>query len=80
MKKPIKCTTPKRDKEVYSLNARDFRNLTALVKEANDILVYYVNMTENETGELATSRTDDLMNLVQAVEDLKVTLDGVIWN
>jgi hypothetical protein len=80
MKKPAKCTTPKRDRETYSLNARDFRNLTALVKEANDILSYYVNMPENETGDLETSRVDDLENLIQAVEELKFTLEDVIWN
>lgn len=80
MKKPAKCTTPKSSREVYRLNAGDFRNLTKLVKEANDILAYYINMPENQTGELMTSRTDDLMKLVEAVEDLKVTLDEVIWN
>ena len=79
MKKPTKCITPKRDREFYSLTAKDFRNLIALVKEANDILSYYVNMPENETGELATTRVDELEELCEAVEDLKVTLYDVTW-
>lgn len=80
MKKPAKCTTPKRDREMYSLTARDLKNLLGLVKEANDILEYYINMPENETGELMTSRTDELEALCNAVDDLKITLDEVVWN
>ena len=80
MKKPSKCITPKRDREEYSLTARDLRNLTSLVKEANDILAYYVNMPENETGDLKTSHTDDLVILRNLVDDLAITLDTVIWD
>lgn len=80
MKKPAKCNTPKRDRADYNLNARDMRNLLALVKEANDILAYYINMPENETGCLSTTRTDDLEKLVEAVDDLSATLNGVYWN
>lgn len=79
MKKPAKCITPKRDREQYSLNARDLRNLLALVKEANDILSYYINMPENRTGELVTKRLDDIDALSELIEDLKNTVDEIRW-
>ena len=79
MKKPAKCTTPKRDRDEYRLTARDMKHLKALVAEANDILAYYVNMPENRTGELATTRTDDLEELVDMVRDLAATVDNVTW-
>jgi len=79
MKKPAKCVTPKCDREEYTLNARDLRNLLALVKEANDILSYYINMPENLTGELAITRADEFEALSEAVNDLKVTIDDVNW-
>lgn len=79
MKKPAKCITPKRDREEYNLTARDMHNLINLVKEANDILAYYINMPENKTGELATTRTDDLQTLYEQIEDLKTTIDWVTW-
>jgi len=80
MKKPAKCTTPKRGREMYSLTARDLHNLAKLVKEANDILAYYINMPENQTGELMTSRTDELEDLCHDVTDLLVTLEEVVYN
>ena len=79
MKKPVKCITPKRAREQYSLNARDLRNLLALVKEANDILSYYINMPENTTGELVTKRLDDIDKLSEQIEDLKNTVDEIRW-
>lgn len=79
MKKPAKCVTPKRDREQYSLNARDLRNLLALVKEANDILSYYINMPENTTGVLVTKRVDELEDLSEQIEDLKNTIYEIEW-
>ena len=78
-KKPAKCVTPKRDRDIYRLTARDIRHLTALVKEANDILSYYINMPENQTGDLATTRVDELSQLSEMVEDLQFTVDSVSW-
>ena len=77
MKKPTKCTTPNRDRETYTLTAKDIRSLTLLVKEANDILSYYVNMPENKTGELEANHTEKMDALYEAVEDLKTTLDEI---
>lgn len=77
MKKPTKCVTPKRDREAYTLNAKDIRNLTALIKEANDILAYYVNMPENRTGELEANDSAKFDALYEAVEDLKLSLGEV---
>lgn len=74
MKKPIQCTTPSRNQVAYRLTATDFRNLTKLVNEANNILAYYINMPENKTGELRTDQTDKHGALLEAVEDLKTTL------
>lgn len=79
MKKPAKCITPKRSRELYKLTANDMRKLIALVKEANDILAYYTNMPENETGVLATTRTDDLDVLSEQIEELRNTIDYVTW-
>ncbi len=79
MEKPTKCTTPKRYREEYNLNARDMRNLIKLVNEANLILAYYINMPENRTGELATTRVDELETLSEMIEGLKDTIDEVKW-
>lgn len=79
MKKPTKCTTPKRDRETYSLTARDLKNLLNLVNEAHDILAYYVNMPENKTGVLDTARVDELQQLADAIDDLKTTIYDVEW-
>lgn len=77
MTKPRKCTTPKRDREAYKLTATDIRNLTALVKEANDILSYYINMPENRTAELEAADSEKFDILYNSVEDLKTTLGWV---
>lgn len=77
MKKPAKCVTPKRDRETYNLNARDLRNLKALVQEANDILSYYINMPENRTGELESTRGNELDELQEMITELQVTIDEV---
>ena len=79
LKKPAKCTTPKRDRESYRLTASDMRNLNKLIGEANEILSYYINMPENLTGELSTLQFDGLTKLCEAVEDLKTTLDEIVW-
>lgn len=79
LNKPAKCVTPKRDREEYNLNARDMRNLISLVKEANDILSYYVNMPENRTGELVTTRAADLETLSAQITELQATIDWVTW-
>ena len=79
MKKPVKCVTPKRDRDVYNLNARDLKNLLALITEANDILAYYINMPENKTGDLVTTRVDDIDKLSEQIEDLQHTVDEVRW-
>lgn len=77
MKKPTKCTTPKKDRTEYTLTAKDIRTLTALVKEANDILSYYMNMPENKTGCLEAYDGEKMDTLYEAVEDLKLTLDDI---
>lgn len=79
MKKPAKCVTPKRDRYEYTLNARDLRNLMALVQEAYDILTYYIVMPENKTGELAITRADDFEELSHRVDGLKILIDDVNW-
>ena len=76
-KKPAKCTTPKRDKMEYTLTAKDIRNLTALVTEANNILSYYICMPENKTGELEATDNDKLTALYNAIEELSITMDSV---
>ena len=78
-KKPAKCITPKRIRDQYKLTTRDLRNLISLVKEANDILVYYIDMPENRTGELATTRTGELETLSDQIDALKSTIDWVTW-
>lgn len=78
-KKTAKCTTPKRDVEEYNLTACDLRHLLSLVREANDILSYYVNMPENRTGELATRQCGKLEELSEAIHDLLNTVDNVNW-
>ncbi len=78
-RKPTKCKSPKRDRYEYSLTAQDFKNLLSLVDEANSILSYYVNMPENKTGELTTTRCDELETLSAAIDELKVTIDDVKW-
>lgn len=77
MTKPRKCTTPKKYREAYKLTATDIRNLTALVKEASDILSYYINMPENRTAELEAVDSEKFYALYNSVEDLKTTLDWV---
>lgn len=79
MKKPAKCVTPKRDRYNYRLTVHDMRSLIALVNEANDILAYYINMPENRSGELTTVQTDMLEELSSQVEELKTTIDEVVW-
>ena len=80
MKKPIYCKTPIRNQQAYELTATDLRNLTKLVKEADSILSYYINMPENKTGELYTDPGKNFDALYEAVEDLKNTLDDIILN
>lgn len=77
MLKPKRCVTPKRDRETYNLNARDIRNLKKLVDEARAILDYYINMPENLTGELQSTRDDDLEALQEAIAELHCTIDDV---
>ena len=77
MKKPIQCKTPARNQQAYKLTATDIRNITKLVKEANDILAWYINMPENKTGELFADDGDRFDALCEAVEDLKITLDDI---
>ena len=80
MKKPTKCITPKKGREQYRLTARDMRNLIALVKEANNILSFYINMPENQTGELETGCCLMLEELSEQIDDLRNTVDNVIWD
>ena len=77
MKKPLQCKTPSRNQQAYKLTATDIRNLTKLVKEANDILAYYINMPENKTGELVADHSEKFDSLYEAVEDLKTTLGDI---
>lgn len=77
MKKPAKCKTPARDAMAYKLTAADINNLTKLVKEANAILAYYVNMPENRTGELYASDGARFDLLCEVVEDLKVSVGDI---
>ena len=77
MKKPIQCKTPSRNQQAYKLTATDISNLTKLVKEANDILAYYINMPENKTGELVADYSDKFDALYEAVEELKITLGDI---
>ena len=77
MKKPIQCKTPSRNQQAYKLTATDIRNLAKLVKEANDILAYYINMPENKTGELVADDGDKFDALCEAVDDLKTTLGDI---
>lgn len=74
MKKPIQCKTPTRNQQAYKLTATDIRNLTKLVKEANDILAYYINMPENKTGELVADYSEKFDVLCESVNDLRTTL------
>lgn len=80
MKKPAKCITPKKDGESYKLTATDIRNLTSLVKEANNILSYYINMPENKTGELEATDSEKFDTLYHAVDDLLITLGDITLN
>lgn len=77
MKKPTKCTTPKRDREVYKLTAKDIHNLTNLISEASQILTYYTIMPENRTGELEANDSVIFDHLYEAAEDLLNTLGGI---
>ena len=77
MKKPAKCKTPARDAMAYKLTAADINNLTKLVREANAILAYYVNMPENRTGELYAADGARFDLLCEVVEDLKVSVGDI---
>lgn len=77
MKKPIQCKTPSRNQVAYQLTATDLRNITKLVKEADSILAYYINMPENKTGELRAYDCAAYDALYEAVEDLKNTIDEI---
>lgn len=78
MKKPAKCITPKRDRDAYKLTATDLRKLNALVKEANDMLSYYINMPENHTGDLESPHCESYESLCENTEDLLHTLINII--
>lgn len=77
MKKPTKCTTPSRDRDEYKLTAKDISNLTKLITEAYDMLVYYCVMPENKTGEIVATDGEKMDALYQAAEDLKIMLDDI---
>lgn len=77
MKKPIQCKTPSRNQQAYKLTATDIRNLTKLIKEADSILAYYINMPENKTGELVADDSEKFDALCEAVNDLQTTLNDV---
>ena len=77
MKKPSKCITPKRDRDAYKLTASDLRKLNALLKEANDMLSYYINMPENRTGDLECTHCDGYESLCETTEDLWHTLINI---
>ncbi len=77
MKKPTKCTTPKRDQESYRLTTKDIHNLTNLISEANQILYYYIMMPENRTAELEARDSVIFDNLYESVENLLTTLGDI---
>lgn len=77
MKKPIQCKTPTRNQQAYKLTATDIRNITKLIKEADSILAYYINMPENKTGELFADDGSSFDALCEAIEDLKTTIDDI---
>ena len=77
MKKPTKCTTPKKDREAYKLTTKDLHNLTNLISEASQILTYYSLMPENKTGELEANDSVLFDHLYEATEDLLATLGDI---
>lgn len=77
MKKPIQCKTPSRNQMAYKLTATDICNLTKLIKEADSILAYYINMPENKTGELYAEDSSKFDALCEAIDDLKTTIDDI---
>lgn len=77
LKKPTKCKTPARDVMFYKLTAADVNNLTNLVKEANAMLAYYVNMPENKTGELYASDGARFDLLCEEIADLQATVNDI---
>lgn len=77
MKKPIQCKTPARNQMAYRLTATDLRSITKLVKEADSILAYYINMPENKSGELYAEDGSRFDELYQAVEDLMTTINDI---
>ena len=77
MKKPMQCKTPTRNQMAYRLTATDIRNITKLVKEADSILAYYINMPENKSGELYAEDGSRFEELYQAVEDLMTTINDI---
>lgn len=78
-KKPAACITPKKDAEDYCLTGRDLDHLLHLVKEANAILSYYINMPENLSGELSTKATVTADYLYSQTVDLKNTLAEIYY-
>jgi len=51
-KVPTGCRTPKRDRDMYMLTAKDARFMLENANRIWDMLVYYCNMPENRTGEI----------------------------
>ena len=73
-KVPSGCRTPKRDRDMYMLTAADTRFMMENAKRIWDMLVYYCNMPENQTGEIQSgARSSEII-----LNELLPTLNNII--
>lgn len=80
MKKPEGCKTPNRNRDEYALTVPDIKFMEKQALKINRMLKYYVNMPENKTGELSTRNYDRMDYLMDILDDIVNTLNGVSYH
>lgn len=81
MKKPEGCKTPAAIREEYKFTAHDIAYMQRMASKIDLMLGYYINMTENRTGELAVSGSncDKLEALTEQLESILTALNETNW-
>lgn len=80
-RKPAGCKTPNRDAYSYTLTASDIKYMKTTLTKIDDMLMYYVNMPENRTGDLTVlgRNFDKLRELADMLDGIKVSIDNVAY-
>lgn len=78
---PAGCRTPNRDRNHYTLTKADIDFMTEAVRRVNEMLSYYINMPENETGELRITDANccRLEDLIDDMDEARTALMEVTW-